>query len=138
MVDATLHSVFAHCWFAANPDSSHCIAVLCTAGPIRQEEGCIYYEEAFGLDKNNNTIVKFFESWSSIRSLYKHIYTSAAVSRVFRSEVFKDVAASQTLEGPFQVVLVQTGLASFCTNEIIAPEGQWARVLPLSAAGTLR
>jgi hypothetical protein len=73
-------------------------------GPIRQEEGNIFYEEAYGLDKDGNTIVKFFESWSSIRTLYKHIYTSTAVSAVFRSEAFKEVAASQVLEGPFQVL----------------------------------
>ena len=72
------------------------------AGPIRQEDGSRYYEEAWG--GNNSTTVKFFESWSSIRSLYKHIYTSPAVERVFRSAAFSPMLASRpVLEGPFKV-----------------------------------
>jgi len=71
------------------------------AGPIRQEDGNLYYEEAFG--GPDGLTVKFFESWSSIRSLYKHIYMSPTVKRVFFSEAFKDLVANQVLEGPFQV-----------------------------------
>ncbi len=73
---------------------------LC-AGPIRQEYGNLYYEEAYG--GADGLTVKFFESWSSIRSLYKHIYMSPTVKRVFFSEAFKDLVADQVLEGPFQV-----------------------------------
>ncbi len=70
-------------------------------GPIRQEDGALYYEEAYG--GTDGLTVKFFESWSSIRSLYKHIYTSPTVRRVFFSEAFRNLVASQVLEGPFQV-----------------------------------
>jgi quinol monooxygenase YgiN len=78
------------------------VAFTSTAGPIRQEDGARYYEEAWGGD--NSTTVKFFESWSSMRSLYKHIYTSPAVERVFRSAAFGPLLADRPkLEGPFKV-----------------------------------
>ena len=47
--------------------------------------------------------VKFFESWSSIRSLYKHMYRSPSVNSVFRSEAFSAALADSKLEGPFKV-----------------------------------
>ena len=82
--------------------ANHDVVSTPAAGPIRQEDGSRYYEEAWG--GNNSTTVKFFESWSSIRSLYKHIYTSPAVERVFRSAAFSPMLASRpVLEGPFKV-----------------------------------
>jgi quinol monooxygenase YgiN len=72
-------------------------------GPIRQEDGNLYYEEAYG--GADGLTVKFFESWSSIRSLYKHIYMSPTVRRVFFSEAFRNLVANQVLEGPFQAMV---------------------------------
>ena len=71
------------------------------AGPIRAEDGNRYYETALGGAKGDE--VKFFESWSSIRSLYKHMFTSPAVASVFRSEAFAAATADMKMEGPFKV-----------------------------------
>ena len=71
------------------------------AGPIRAEDGCRYYEIAVGGEHMEE--VKFFESWGSIRSLYKHMYTSPAVHSVFQSEAFAAALQDTKIEGPFKV-----------------------------------
>ena len=52
---------------------------------------------------DNMEEVKFFESWGSIRSLYKHMYTSPAVHSVFQSEAFAAALQDTKIEGPFKV-----------------------------------
>jgi len=93
------------------------------AGPIRQEDGNLYYEEAFG--GPDGLTVKFFESWSSIRSLYKHIYMSPTVKRVFFSEAFKDLVANQVLEGPFQVIPFRVLLYPQQPSAMLWPTRSW-------------
>ena len=80
------------------PDHAYRLtALLVCAGPIRAEPGNRYYELAAGQDE-----VKYWESWSSLTSLYRHIYTSPTVAAVFRSETFAGLTKNMTLEGPFK------------------------------------
>lgn len=72
------------------------------AGPIRAEPGNVYYELAAG--GANGEEVKYWESWTSITSLYRHMFTSPTVLSVFLSEPYKAATLNQTIEGPFKVL----------------------------------
>ncbi|KAK9819843.1 hypothetical protein WJX72_003157 [[Myrmecia] bisecta] len=66
--------------------------------PIRREEGCVYYNVAKEKDTN---IVRWTESWSSLRTLLKHMLTSPTVARTFGSPDFEALFTNETILGPY-------------------------------------
>ena len=82
--------------------------------------------------------MKYWESWSSIGSLYRHIYTSPTVAAVFRSETFARLTNNMTLEGPFKAsswpsvgLCTKRTPASRCRQEGVL------KVLPLHSGTSL-
>ena len=74
------------------------------AGVIRQEDGCIAYDIAYGPDES----VNFFETWSSIRTMLRSIYVYPTVARVFFSARFRSLSQNHTVEGPFKVAVISS------------------------------
>eukprot|EP00775_Hariotina_reticulata_P002461 gene2460-2764_t len=69
---------------------------------VRKEEGSLVWDLAY--DQKIETVV-VTETWSNIRTLLKHVYTSPTVRSVFYGKEFAHVVQKQSLEGPFAAML---------------------------------
>ncbi|KAK9828746.1 hypothetical protein WJX72_001908 [[Myrmecia] bisecta] len=65
---------------------------------IRREEGCNYYNV---VKEPGSPLIRFIESWSSWRTLRKHMVTSPSVLRTFGNPQFRALYTNQTMLGPY-------------------------------------
>ncbi|KAK9803936.1 hypothetical protein WJX72_006328 [[Myrmecia] bisecta] len=84
----------------ANPDSKAALldAIETMPVPIRAEEGCVFYDVTKSPTSNE---IRFIESWSSTRTLLKHIYTSPTVKGTFGNPQFRAMYTNQQMLGPY-------------------------------------